>query len=128
MHWFEEKPQRYIVETEFIKQNFPRARIFREKNRIVVFHTIIGRKTMYLVRMEYPEDFPYEQPGAFIVEPKINKAKHRWNDGALCLHSNRDGSSISGKIVLDRAKQWIMAYEEWLDTGVWPELHELWEV
>ena len=125
MHWFEEKPQRYLAETELIKRCFPQARIFREKNRIVVFHMIIGMKTRYLVRMEYPEDFPYEQPRAFIVEPKINKAEHRWMDGALCLHGNSDDSRITGKIVLDRTKQWIMAYEEWVDSGNWPELHEL---
>jgi hypothetical protein len=122
MRWYEKRPERYEAEQMLIKKYYPKARIFERKGRIIVFLKIRGRKTNYLIETIYPKDFPYEQPKAFVTKPQIEDALHRWGDGSLSLHGViKEPPRLSGKIILDWSKKWVFAYENWVDTGVWPE-------
>jgi hypothetical protein len=121
MKWYERKPERYNAEVKLIMRNHRKARLFIDKGRLVVFLKIRGRKADYIAKIIYPEEFPYEQPEAYIVEPRIKEAPHRWSDGHLSIHGIKDGPDISGKIILDWTKLWVLAFENWLDTGRWPK-------
>ena len=122
MKWYKKNPERLEVEIRLIKTHHQGARIFQERGRIAVFSKFHGRKSHYLAKLIYPDDFPWEQPKVWIIEPRIRKAPHRWRDRSICLHGEQDGPRISGRIVLDRTNQWIKAYEEWCDTSKWPVL------
>jgi len=121
MKWYERRPERCRKELMLIKQTYSKARIFLRKGKIAVFLKIRGRKMVYLIKVIYTDSFPCEQPKAFIVEPNIKQAPHRWGDGHLSIHGSKEPPEISGKIILDWSIKWIEAYENWLDTGKWSE-------
>jgi len=121
MKWYEEKPRRLEKEVSLIRKIYPYARISIVKGYLVVKLRVVGRKTRYLLRVVYPRDFPYEEPKAYIDQPQIEYAKHRWNDGSLCIEGDAEPPALSGKIVMDWAINWIRAFEHWLDTDNWPE-------
>lgn len=122
MKWFKKIPQRLEVEVELIRKYYPGARVFLERSKLTVFFKFRKRNGYYLAKLVYPDDFPWQQPKVWIIDPTIKKSPHQWRDKSLCIHGENDDSQISGKIVLDRAGQWIKAYETWHDTGRWPEL------
>jgi ubiquitin-protein ligase len=79
----------------------------------------------YLVKIQYPTNFPSEPPSAFIVSPQVDDATpHRWvkKNNALCLmhpndHTWERNSTAATFIALVAA--WIFAYESWKETGEW---------
>lgn len=119
MKWYKQRPQRCKAEMMAIKRIYPKARILEYKGHLLIFLKVPSRKTRYLIKVVYPGDFPYGQPRAYVIEPKIKDAPHRWPDGRLSVHEDHEGPHTSGKIILDLTKKWIEAYEKWLDTGRW---------
>jgi len=121
MKWYEEKPNRLKAEAMAIKEIYPMAKIQEKKGRLVASLIVQGRKAKYLLRVVYPKDFPYEEPKAYIDKPKIEHAEHRWiDDKSLCIEGNVEPPNLSGKIIIDWSINWIKAFENWLDTGYWP--------
>jgi hypothetical protein len=121
MAWYKERKERYIAETSLIRRLYPSARIGFERGRLVVLLKIRGRKATYYIKIEYPDSFPYALPKALILEPKIKKNPHQYNDKSLCFYPDNEGPQISGKIMLDWTIKWIIAYENWLDGNEWPD-------
>lgn len=121
MKWYKQRQERRKAEIVAIKTIYPKARILIHKGHFVVFLKVPGRRAHYLVKVIYPNDFPYKQPKAYVVEPRIKDAPHRWSDGSLCFHEDYEGPRTSGKIILDLSRKWIEAYERWVDTGRWPK-------
>ncbi|MEO0126337.1 MAG: hypothetical protein ABIL44_01135 [candidate division WOR-3 bacterium] len=121
MTWYRERPQRYQKEIEVLRKFYPRTKICWERNLLVAFNEFFTRQNRYLIKVIYPDGFPYDHPRAYVVSPRIHNAPHRYSDGALSIHFDNDGPQISGKIIFDGAKKWIAAYEHWQKTGYWPE-------
>jgi len=121
MAWYQERPQRYKVELDTLKKYYPQAKIRWDNYRLVIYCQFYTRHNRYMVKIIYPDGFPYDHPCAYIASPLIRESPHRYSDEALSIHFNSDGPQISGKIMLDGAKKWICAYEKWRKTGIWPE-------
>jgi len=108
--WFERRRDRLNKEIEVVKRNYPNAKIIMERGYLVIFCKIHERKIAYLVRVVYPKHFPFEEPKAWIVKPLMKNAQHQWKDGSLCIHGIEEVPRVSGKTVLDLARQWIIKY------------------
>ena len=72
-----------------------------------------NRNKQYKVFIEYPDDFPYSPPPAYILKPKLN-SQHIWDDGSLCLlHSIDDvwSTESTAVVIVARSSGWIFSYE-----------------
>ncbi len=80
--------------------------------------------TKYRIRVEYrPQKKPVKRIRVFIEEPLIERKKHFWRDGSLCLykHSNfqwKKGMTIRNDL-FPSICTWLYHYEVWLKTGEW---------
>lgn len=118
MTWYERDPQRFLAERQLLKHFYPNARMFRKGKTISALLSVVGQKRCYLVRIDYPSDFPLSPPVAFPVDPVIRGTPHQYSKGRFCLHSTSEvGPQTTGKVMLDWALGWYEAYEEWLSNG-----------
>lgn len=118
MKWFEENKERFQIELTLLRRNYPNARIVIDNGEVIIFKKVLGKFQNYLIKITYPESFPYSSPSAYPVTPKIHGAPHQYSDGKLCLHNSSEvGCQTSGKIVCDWVVRWIKAYEVWLASG-----------
>ena len=80
-------------------------------------------RNTYLIRACYTDSHPYSAMVVRIVQPPIKgRPPHYFSDGSLCLHDDKDvGPQTTTKVYLDWALQWVLCYEQWLDTGKWPK-------
>ena len=68
----------------------------------VLFYNYKGKRDEYVIKVQYPDNFPFSPPAGFIVKPKILKTEHDYGIGRACLHGREDvGPRTSGKVVLD---------------------------
>jgi len=122
MKWHKENPDRLKSEVALIRGFYPQTRIIIKKGRLTAYLWVHGMKARYQLKIIYPDEFPYDEPLAYVIEPKINDAPHTWwCDGHLSIHGDAEPPCVSGKIIMDWAVIWIRVYENWLDTGKWPE-------
>ena len=121
MTWYEEKPKRLLTEIMLVKKYYPSARICRVKGSVAILLRVQGRKNEYSLRVEYPKDFPYSEPKAFIDQPRLKNIPHRWSDNSLCIEGDVNPPETSGKIIMDWSINWIRIFESWCDTGKWPK-------
>lgn len=65
-----------------------------------------------------------KSPKVFILKPKILKNPHLYPDRSICLHFPPDRSwtfrSMIADTIVPWIAEWLLCYEFWLDTGVWP--------
>jgi len=121
MTWYEHDRTRYEAEKIAVRKYYPRVRIFMKRKQLILLLKVQGRKRSYMIQVVYPNDFPFDRPKAYCVKPNIRNAPHLYKDGRLSIHGDYESSRTSGKNVLDWAKKWLEAYENWLDTGKWSE-------
>lgn len=83
--------------------------------------------TVYSVAVAYPENFPYGQIKAYVVDLLHVETPHKYRDGHLCLYSNDHGGGGEGfgtettaVTVVGWTAAWINAYEVHRRTGRWP--------
>ena len=77
----------------------------------------------YQVRLQYPGSFPYRPPKAYVMEPKIEKSRHIYEDGHLCLFHRDDKTwepGTTAATVMSWVSLWLHCYEAWEETGIWP--------
>lgn len=127
MKWYKRNPARFECELALLKRHYPKTRFFNQKGKLTIYLKIPGKKDNYLAKVIYPDDFPYEQPKAYIVEPKIDNLYekiHMFRDGSLCLaRPEQMGPQTSGKVICDWVRKWLESYEMWLSTGKFPKGH-----
>ncbi|MBK8427620.1 MAG: hypothetical protein IPL27_17335 [Lewinellaceae bacterium] len=78
----------------------------------------------YRMRLVYrPNKKGNDKIKVFIEEPALEKKKHFWQDGSLCLWK---GSNFQWKKGMNIEKDlfpsictWIYHYEKWVETGFW---------
>lgn len=127
MEWYEKIKERFILEIELLRKYHPRARVVISNHILYIFKEVRGKRARYLIKIKYPEDFPYSPPSAYPVKPRIKGTPHQYGDGELCLHAlNEVSPKTSGKIICDWVDLWIKAYEVWITSGkrYWPKQKE----
>jgi hypothetical protein len=62
-------------------------------------------------------------PAVYVISPKIEKIKHMYSDGRLCLYypkeSPWDYRMNVSETIIPWTVHWIIYYEAWLNTGIW---------
>lgn len=126
MIWFKQNPLRFECEILLLKKYYPNTRIRIERVQLTIYHKVIGYRDKYLARIIYPDCFPYRSLKAYIIKPRLPKVYekiHRFeDDGSLCLvPPDQMGPQISGKVFCDWINDWVVGYEIWLKTKVFPD-------
>ena len=141
MAWFENSQnQRRLqqVEIPLMKRNFPHFALY--SNGVNGSQSIMKQDTLfwggklgtnfgttYTLAVAYPENYPYGQLHAFVVELLSVKTPHKYIDGHLCLYSNDHGGGGEGigrettaVTVVGWTAAWLNAWEVYQRTQRWP--------
>lgn len=84
-------------------------------------------KKNYRLLFIYPDNYPYEPPRAYILEPAVKSDVHQFKDGELCLfHKDAIGAGKTWDpyvntivLAISWSILWINAWEYYKDTGIW---------
>ncbi|MEI8195849.1 MAG: hypothetical protein WCI73_08075 [Phycisphaerae bacterium] len=113
--WHDRSPVRLRQEQEAMKSRFPDFTLVRGDDGQLgwVGWLKSNRSNRYKVLIDYPGNFPHEEPRAFLLEPRFT-SQHMWKDGHLCL-MYPDGSTwqtnTTCATILAIVAAWIFAYE-----------------
>ncbi|MFA5291517.1 MAG: hypothetical protein WC496_00630 [Phycisphaerae bacterium] len=76
----------------------------------------------YILKIVFPDSYPYSMPSVYIEKPVINSSPHRYMEGNICyLHPTMWNPGIHNlSFVLQRAAKWLAKYEVWKNSNKWP--------
>ena len=77
----------------------------------------------YEILIQYPARFPFVPPRAFVLNPKIPKSRHIYEDGHLCLFHKDDKAwqqETTAATMMTWVSLWLHCFEVWQETGTWP--------
>lgn len=126
--WYERRPDRLAKEEQMMKNRFPQFSLKRHDGQLFWEGTLKSNSyKRYRAIIFYPNDFPYDAPKPYIVDPDLTEKDppppHMYKDGRLCVFEHRDGtwqSNSTAATMVGLVSPWIHAYEHWLETGNWP--------
>jgi hypothetical protein len=124
MTWYLRDRARLVKEEEQMRQASSSAELRQVDGKLAWIDELPSSATRrrFKLMIEYPENFPYSPPKAFVLSPEVDGAPHRLADGSLCLFANpwtAAGLKTTARMVWTRAVVWFFAYEVWLVTGEW---------
>jgi len=105
----------------------PRTSITEDRELVFFFAHKLADETSLVIRILLPHGYPNACPRVYI-DPSTEGAPHRWADGALCLYGVMVGWNPGRHTVfytLKLARRWVLHYEAWRQTGVWPKRESL---
>ena len=112
------------VQISKMKSLFPSFNYHRENNQIFWIGTLQPTEISptYKIKIIYRYK---KSPKAFVIEPSILNNPHLYpNDQSICIHYPKDSSwtysSIIAETIVPWIAEWLLCYEFWLDTGIWP--------
>ena len=76
----------------------------------------------YQIHLRYPHRFPFAPPKAYVINPKIERSRHIYDDGHLCLIHKDDGAwqtNTTAAVVMSWVSLWLHCHEVWKETGDW---------
>lgn len=121
MSWFETDPRRLEKEIELMVGR-THANLHRSGHHIFWVENLRSQPTgvRYQLVIDYPGDFPYAPPRAYVTRPTIRVAPHRFSDGSLCVfESGATGVKTTALVVRNRAVIWFLTYQIWRACGEW---------
>jgi hypothetical protein len=97
-----------------------------------ILRSTFNRRRRYLVKVTYPERFPYQAPVVSIDKPALDSgAPHLLGSNRPCLyrgeHGSRNGydpARTTAATLVAWTALWIHAYETWKAIGTWPGSEE----
>ncbi len=113
--WHDKMPTRLRQETEAMHSRFPDFKLTRGNDGKLgwVGKLKSNRGNSYRVLIDYPENFPHEEPRAFIIDPRF-VCQHMWKDGHLCLMYPDGGTwqtNTTCATIVAIVAAWIFSYE-----------------
>ena len=123
--WHRVKPQILRREQQAMRRFYPSMRMGASREGDVLWQGPVSTWSGkgYTVQIRYPSYFPYAPPEAYVVEPKIKKSRHIYDDGHLCLFHKDDKTwqpDTTAATVMSWVSLWLHCYEAWQETGDWP--------
>lgn len=145
-NWVRKKPEKYAERLKYeaaqLALLFPHVGFFRDEGTLIIEGPIItSNKNQYLLRVVYPEEYPYKKPEGYVLDKDVmafcslpqNRGHNYHNYGIdskhglhLCLLGNGDSVNKgwtlnqTGITILEYAILWVHAYEYKRATGKWP--------
>jgi len=100
----------------------PRTSITSERELVFRFPHKLADNTVVDLEIVLPHGYPNTCPKIY-AKGIVDKAPHRWIDGALCLYGvttawNPGKNTILSTLKLSR--HWLQHYDAWRQTGTWP--------
>ncbi|MDP6454114.1 MAG: hypothetical protein QF898_12450 [SAR202 cluster bacterium] len=123
--WHEIKPKLLQREQQAVASMYPGMKMGTTKAGSKFWAGALSTNTgnTYAVRIQYPPNFPYMPPKAYVTNPKIEESRHIYKDGHLCLFHKDDKvwqAQTTAATVVSWAALWLHCYEVWKETGEWP--------
>ena len=121
MSWFQSDPRRFEKEVQLMMQG-SQACLRQSGDHVFWVEDLIAKTGQpYRLIIDYPDRFPYEMPRAYVANPAVDGAPHRFADGSLCMFDNPGACNpkITALVIRNRAVLWFLAYEVWRVSGVW---------
>ena len=123
--WHEIKPRLLSRERQAVTSMYPGMTIGRTSKGSIFWTGTLTTSTgnSYDVRIQYPPNFPYIPPRAYVVNPKIKESRHIYKDGHLCLFHKDDKvwqNQTTAATMVSWTALWLHCYEVWVETGEWP--------
>ncbi|HEX2913506.1 MAG TPA: hypothetical protein VH186_22070 [Chloroflexia bacterium] len=130
--WYMENPGRLLIEQQAMASRFPQFQLYNDDGQLYWIGKLeTNRNNSYLIKVNYPDQFPSKPPEVFPVDPVVivddpkGDLLHQYPDGKLCLYYPGDRtfpSSATAATVVAVAAAWFFCYETWLESGKqdWP--------
>ena len=136
--WWETPYGRWRLagETEAMWERFPGFELhLSDEGDLVwagVLRSTLKKRKRYVVKVTYPNRFPWEPPVVTIVQPKLDtNAPHLLGGARPCLfrayngpRSGYDPARTTAATLVAWTALWTHAYETWKATGTWPGSEE----
>lgn len=122
--WFRVKPKRLKLEQQAMHQLHPHMQIGMTDEGDCCWDGIVKVRSgnEYQIHLLYPHRFPFAPPKAFVINPKIERSRHIYDDGHLCLFHKDDAAwqtNTTAAVVMSWVSLWLHCYEVWKETGEW---------
>ena len=113
--WHERMPARLKQETVAMQDRFPDFKLVRGSGSTLGWVGCLksNRGNRYKVQLVYSDNFPHEEPRAFIEEPNL-VSQHMWEDGHLCLMYPDGGTwqtNTTCATMIAIVAAWLFCYE-----------------
>jgi hypothetical protein len=123
--WYQVKPRLLGRERRAVTSMYPGMEMGKTSKGSIFWAGTLTTASgnAYDVRIQYPSNFPYIPPRAYVVRPKIKESRHIYKDGHLCMFHKDDKvwqNETTAATVVSWTALWLHCYEVWVDTGEWP--------
>ena len=122
--WFRVKPKRLNLEQQAMHQLHPHMQIGWTDEGDCCWDGIVKVRSgnEYQIHLRYPHRFPFAPPKAYVINPKIERSRHIYDDGHLCLIHKDDAAwqtNTTAAVVMSWVSLWLHCHEVWKETGDW---------
>ena len=130
--WYKVKPRLLKLERQAMHQLHPHMQIGWSEEGDCCWDGIVRVRSgnEYQIHLRYPHRFPFAPPKAYVVQPKIERSRHIYEDGHLCLFHKDDAAwenNTTAAVVMSWVSLWLHCHEVWKETGEWvrPEVDKI---
>ena len=130
--WFRVKPKLLRLEQQAMHRLHPHMQVGWTEEGDLCWDGIVRVRSgnEYQIHLRYPHRFPFAPPKAFVLNPKIERSRHIYEDGHLCLFHKDDAAwetNTTAAVVMSWVSLWLHCHEVWKETGEWirPEVDKI---
>jgi hypothetical protein len=116
--WYDSNPGRLLAEKKAMSVRFPSFELRKINNGLAWSGTVKPKgpnaKT-YQIVIQYPSDYPYKPPQAFVIRPHVKSLKHKYSDDSLCLMYPGDNTYTDKTTAVQAVAMvatWLWCYED----------------
>lgn len=130
--WFRVKPKLLRLEQQAMHRLHPHMQVGWTEEGDCCWDGVVRVRSgnEYQIHLRYPHRFPFAPPKAYVVNPKIERSRHIYEDGHLCLFHKDDAAwetNTTAAVVMSWVSLWLHCHEVWKETGEWvrPEVDKI---
>ncbi|PKB81860.1 MAG: hypothetical protein BZY88_05580 [SAR202 cluster bacterium Io17-Chloro-G9] len=122
--WYKVKPKLLRLEQQAMQRLHPHMQMGWTEEGDCCWDGIVRVRSgnEYQIHLRYPHRFPFAPPKAYVVNPKIERSRHIYEDGHLCLFHKDDSAwenNTTAAVVMSWVSLWLHCHEVWKETGDW---------
>jgi ubiquitin-protein ligase len=116
-NWYDSNIGRLVAEQKAMSERFPGFELRKIGNDLAWLGTVKPKGLngkAYQIAIQYPLDYPYNPPMAFVIEPELKNSIHMYSNGSLCLmfpgdHTYTEKTTAVQAVAM--ATTWLWCYE-----------------